>query len=475
MSDYSAPDRLSSRLSDLLAWSLDGPLLRPIRLFSNSIVIVAGPWLLSVVALAVISIGMEPVLGRAAIENMRLTIIYALCVAPLAGGPIGAIAARLVRTAVDEKDPQLVPDILLVSTIFAGVMAFALAALLSVALINELEIAIAFIFLTVSTGMLWNSLAVLSALRRHGFLFTSFACGTAVSVFAIFLLARTNISVELLIWSFTCGTIACLALIMARLLVGDQGQEGGIARAASRLLHELGARRYLALGIVFAFCGVWMDKWVLWVGPEGMRSSIGLLHFGTYDSVMFLAHLSIVPTFAAMHLLHDGEITDAVRDFRATLDQHANFAFLRASVEALSQRVWSGIFTIIFVQATVTATLVLVTPILSNVMHFDFSQFLLLRVGLIAAFIHSIFYLSSAVLLLCNRHSLFCLVQLIFLLANLVFSIGFMLTVGPSAYGLLAGSLVAAVLSFVIAYRSLHRFDYVSLVAENHSLYANLR
>lgn len=475
MSDAPATNRVPSLLSETLSWALNGPLIHPIRQFSNSVIIVAGPWLLSVVALAVVSIGMEPVIGRAAMESTRLTIIYALCLAPLVGGPVGAIAARLVRSAVEENDLHLVPDILLVSSLLVGLVALFMAAVLSIVMINDVEIALAFIVLTVSTGLLWNSLAILSALRKHAFLVMSFAYGTTVSVFAIFLLARSNLRIELLIWSFAGGTIACLALILARLLVGNSSSTGGITRAVGTLQRELAQRRLLVLGIVFAFCGVWVDKWVLWLGPLGMESSIGLLHFGTYDSVMFIAHLSIVPTFAAMHILHDGEITQSVKNFRSTLEQNANFSLLRAAVESLSVCVWGGIFTIIFVQATVTATLVLLTPILSNLMHFDFSQFLLLRVGLIAAFVHSIFYLSSAVLLLCNRHSLFCFVQFVFLLANLAFSTGFMLTVGPSAYGLLAGSLVASILSFIIAYRSLHRFDYISLVAENHSFYGESR
>ena len=168
---------------------------------------------------------------------------------------------------------------------------------------------------------------------------------------------------------------------------------------------------------------------------------------------MFFAHLSIIPAFAAMHILHDGEITSATREFRSTLNRNANYALIREAAEETGRRIWNGILMIVFVQATLTATLVLTAPIISQFMGFDFSQFLTLRVGLVAVFLHSIFYMISAVLVVCGCHRSFFAVQAVYFVSNLSFSTVLMTQIGPSAYGVFAASLLAAIVAFVVAFR----------------------
>ena len=453
-------------------WLLGGALIEPVRTFVTSIFIVAGPWILSVLALAIISASLEPVMGRAATEDLRLTIIYSLCIAPIAAGPIGTVAARLIRAVIDREEPELVPEVVLSSLCLAGAAAFVMAGLLCGVLgIPSSEMALAFIFLSVVTALLWVCLAVLSALRAFVFLTGAFAAGLAFGLFCAFVSGSTTLEGPRLIWSFTAGLAFCVALVLARLVEGLPRVPGASLDGLRALLTEMRRQKYLALGTVLAMCGVWVDKWVLWAGPDSERSLSGFFHFGTYDSVMFLAHLSIIPTFAAMQILHDGTMTSATRQMRRTLNRRASLPTVRASVKMLGMRVWNGIFVIFFVQATITATLVLIAPIVSQRMHFDFEQFLMLRVGLVAVFLHSMFYVSSAILVLCGRSRLFFVVQLLFFVANALFSLGFLAVIGPSAFGIFTASLIAATVCFVFAYRALQTYDYLMLVGENASLF----
>lgn len=461
-------------IGSALAWLFGGALFRPVATFGTSIVIVAGPWLLSILTLAIISQSTEPILGRQIVEDLRLTIIYSLLIAPLIAGPIGAVSSRLVRDATDQSEAGRVPGIVLLSLIVSGGLTMVVAILVCLALgIANMEIAMAFIFLSVSTSLLWNCLAVLSALRAYSFMIGAFAAGMLVCT-GFALVAGLGLGPQVLIWAFACGIAFCVALILARLVESHEQSEGELGQIAASMLREFSRSRYLILGILFSFFGIWADKLVLWLGPEGERSVSGFLHYGSYDSVMFLAHLSIIPSFAAMHLLHDRAITNAAHAFRASLSRHANLNLMRASVTSLGNQVWNGVLFILFVQGTITATLVLVAPILSKFMHFDFAQFLTLRVGLIAVFVHAIYYMSSAVLVLCGRHRQFFAVQLIFFLANLFASSVFMVQIGPSAYGIFVASLVAAIVSFLLAYQALQRYDYLALVGENDSLFRDL-
>lgn len=460
------------RESGMDRW-LSGALLGPMGRFAAAVIITAGPWLVTVVALAIISISMQPVMGNAAIEDLRLTVVYAFCAAPLAAGPIGAIASRLVRRSVEEGDGTLVSEVFLAAALSSGLITKALAVLICLSLgIEPLGIAVSFVFLSVSAAMLWISFAVLIGLRAFRFLISAFSIGMAISVICILAAAAQQPSIEFLIWCFTAGVIVCVTLCIAHVNRLHGGARGNLRPAAVALFEEIIRHRHLCLGILLALCSVWVDKWVFWFGAGGNTSGAGFRHFSAYDSVMFIAHLSIIPSFAAMLLFHDGEITDAIEDFRRTLRDRSTYTTIRQSVDRLGQTVWQGVFKIVFVQAAVAAGLVLMAPLMARMMTFGFAQFLMLQVGVIAVFLHSIVFLSSTVLILCSRNRTFFYVQLLFFGANLIASVVLYDLLGVSAYAIFIAALISAAFAFLWAYRALSHYDFLIFVGENDSLYA---
>ena len=84
-------------------WVMTDPLLGSVRKFGAATILAAGPWLVAVAALAIISVTMTPLMSYAAIEDLRLTVVYAFCIAPLLAGPIGAVAARASVHHVDHR------------------------------------------------------------------------------------------------------------------------------------------------------------------------------------------------------------------------------------------------------------------------------------------------------------------------------------------------------------------------------------
>ena len=455
---------------------LRGALLGPMRTFGAAIIITAGPWLVTVATLAIISISMQPVLGNAAIEDLRLTVVYAFCTAPLAAGPIGTIAARLVRTAVEEKSGARVYEYFLAAAILSGLITQGLALLLCWGLgIAPLGIAVSFVFLSVAAALLWTSFAVLIGLRAFGFLIAAFSAGMVISVACIMAAANHHPTTEFLIWCFSSGVVMCVTLCLAHVLRLHGSEDKGLFPAMGDLLLGVRQHRHLCLGILLALSSVWIDKWVFWFGPDGITSSAGFRHYSGYDSVMFISHLSIFPTFAAMLLLHDGKITEAIEEFRQALHERSTYTVIHQTMEHLNQVVWQGVFRIVFLQGAVAAGLVLMAPLLAKTMEFSFSQFLMLQVGMIAVFLHAIVYLCSAVLILCSRNGLFYMVQLVFFTTNLIASLAFYAVLGVSAYAIFLASLISAALAFILGYKALARYDYLVFVGENETLYAQAK
>ena len=455
-----------------IGWWFGGPLLRPIGSVAAAVVVTAGPWIVSVIALVIVSIGMQPVMGGPAIEDLRLTVVYAFCVAPLVAGPVGAVAARLVVASLEERGGRLIPEIFCVASVASGLVAQALAVAISLSLgIEPAGIAIAFVFLSSAAALLWTSFAVLAALRAYRFLIAAFSVGMIFSVLCILLTARSEPSVERMIWSFTAGIVFCVAAVSARICAGRSARNADLGLAALLLAGEISRNWRICLGILFAISGVWVDKWVFWFGSEGARSVAGYLHYSVYDSVMFVAHLSIIPSFAMMLMFQRGQLDDAIGLFRGTLLERPTYGRVAEAVRGLEQVIWNRLMMIAFFQATCSMALLLMAPLVAEVLSFDFAQFVMLRVGVVAIFLQSLIYLSSCVLIICNRISLFLFTQALFFAVNVIASTACLAIVGVSAYGVFFSSLVVAAILLPCAFAALSRYDYLTFVGENEGLY----
>lgn len=445
-----------------------GALLRPIGTFAGAIAVVAGPWLVSIAALALITIHMEPVMGRAAVEDMRLTVVYAFCLAPLVAGPIGAVAARRVGAGPVGEAHRVHAA----AFVLSGALSAALAALVAWALgIAPLELGLAFVFLNVAASQLWITFALLGALRAHRHLVSAFAAGMCAALICVLAIAGRAPSVELLVWTFTGGILLSCAL--SSFAIRTRGAEPpGLLSALRALTADLGRERHLAFGVLCAIAGVWIDKWVLWLGPEGIRSAAGFMHYAPYDSAMFVAHMTVVPTLAALHLFHDGVLAPQIARFRAALAAGATHRHLSRTLVGAVQATWSGIFSILVFQGALTACFILAVPMLAMLVDLGHDQMQMLRTGLVATFLHCAMFLSCTIILLTGRVRHFLVVQGSFLALNGAASVAILLVSGGGAGGFLAASLLGSVAAFVVAYRALARFDYVTLLAENTGLFA---
>ena len=459
-------------LSRTVEWWLAGNLLGPIRHFTGAVIIAAGPWLVSVMALAIVSATMQPVLGFAAIEDVRLTVVYAFCIAPLAAGPIGAVAARLVSVEVEAGAIRQAPALFLAAALASAL----LAELMAVALVFGLGVAppgvaAAFVVLTGAAALLWVSFAILTALKAYVLLIWTFTGGMMFALSCIMLATRRGVDTEILVWCFTAGIALSVATAMIRVRRVATGSGGDLSHAIATLWQGCRRLRLLAIGVLCGIVAVWIDKWVFWLAPASVRSTAGFAHYSPYDSVMFVAHLSAIPTYAALFLFHDSKIRPAMEAFRARLQEGATRTRIRGTVDDLGQLIWSGLFSIVFLQAALTACMVLMAPAIAAVLAFGFDQFLTLRIGLIGVFFHSFFYLCCAVVLVCNRAQMFLLLQAGFLACNLIASPIFYLTAGMSAYAFFGSALIMGVIAFFVAYKALGDIDYLTFLGENDTFY----
>ena len=462
---------ISDSLRARVDWWFAGDIIGPIRRFAGAMVVVAGPWLVSIAALALISLFMEPVMGRTAVEDLRLTVIYAFCVAPLTAGPLGAIAGRTLTEAAASHSGATPFGTYLAASALSTCIAIIAGSVVALALGISPELATAFVFLCGAASQLWISFSILTAIRRQGTLIAAFLAGMTGSLAAVLAMAQGTPSTPVLIWTFSAGILLCCCISGLRIRRDNGRADADLVQETRTLLAEIRQSRVMAIGVFLAICGIWVDKWIFWLGPDAVRSTAGFLHYPPYDSVMFIAHLTAVPAYTAFFLFHDGLLTCNMKAYRSRLVDGSTYRALKQAKADFVGRIWGGVFTIVFFQAAFTASAVLIAPMLTAAFDLDFDQILILRTGLMAIFFHGVLSMNCAVMLLANRISLFCLMQAGLLLLNggLTAAIyGFM---GAGALGFFIAAGVTAVVSFVLAYRASTTLDFLIMVGENDALY----
>lgn len=451
-SPYSQPKlRAVLRQAD---WWLDGPILKPLRRLIAALVLAAGPWLLVIVTLILISWTADNRFTDEALEDMRLAVVYAFMLAPIIAAPLGIIAARTVADAETPLDASAVGALLLVVCGLAGVTAEALAVIVVLVLgLSNPALTLAFALLTSASAMMWVAFAVLAACKARRRLILSFGTGLIIAIVLSVVVADRAGSGSALVWCFTSGIVFCLALCLAPFLHARH-QLADLRHAGVQL--RICARKTwpLAVGASLAIMGIWADKWIVWFGPGGQSSVAGFRHMPTYDSALFLAQLSALPGLASLAIYFEEPVRRAMDRFRAKLSNGATLRAAKSSGMAVSDMIWTGIVRIMSTQVAVSAALLLLAPAIASAMGLRLDQFLILRMGIVGTLLHALFLAASGVLVLCNAKIAFLVLQAAFLIAN--FSLSAVLTpmLGVTALGFALASGLVSILACLVAFET---------------------
>jgi len=451
--------RWTSRLPDVMAradWWLDGPLLKPIRRILEALIVAAGPWVLAVVTLALIGRAAERWLIPETLEDVRLAVVYAFMIAPMVAAPLGIIAARLITTTSEPtNNAPAVAALMLVTCGIAGLIgqAFAAMAVFALSLSNP-ELALAFVVLTSSSAMMWTAFIIMNACRLRPHLVLSFAAGMGLALTLCHFSIQVSVSGALLVWGFTAGIALSFALCLAPFRMMDLSP--ALMRQTVVDLWKAACVTWpLALGALLAMVGIWADKWLAWTGPNGLVSAAGFLHSPTYDSALFLAHLSAVPGLAALTIHFENPARRAMAKFQNILTNGASLQAAEQAGEVLAAKLWSGVHRTLLAQLALSGLLLLLAPTIAAVAGLRLDQFLILRTALIGSLLHILFLSTSAVLILCNRKPAFLVLQLLFLITNVSGTVILSAIYGTTALGFTIAAAVGSIAATIYARETL--------------------
>ena len=437
--------------------------------FAHASIIAAGPCLLAVLCIWLISATIFELEGKTTIAAFRALIIYSFALSFVITAPIALVSARLISDELHDRDVGAIPGVMLAAFAFSAVITVAAGTLLfGVALDLEAPATVAAIANCALIALIWVACLFCSVTRDYMSVTAFFAVGMLIAVVAVTVGYNLRPDLATMLWGFNVGLGATLFGLLARIVATFPFAVTSISAPARALARATAVYWPIAIGGLFGAIGAWIDKWVVWLSPFGIQIQNGLLHAPLYDSAMFVSYLVVVPAYAAFVVHLEVRFFRNYRLFYSSILEHATLAQIRAHGLRLRDETIASLSAITVPQLVVCALVALSAPVVVDVLDMQYRQVGTLRLGVIGAAFQFLFITCSSLTLYFDRRAVFCVLQTIFLVLNgaLTFAL---LPLGPTYLGLgfLAASAISALIAYLALARTLHRLDYLTFIANN--------
>lgn len=447
--------------------SLKEGVFAPFTALGHGAVIAAGPWIFTILAIGTISLTSVKHLGPNALAEFRVIIIYAFALSLLLTSPVVIIATRMVSDAIYTRKFHAVSAIFFAACALAAMVSlFFTLVLYGLVLSLPLPALVAGTATCLIVSMIWVAHAFCSAVRDFSGVTLGFVSGLFVALAGASIASINQWGAIGLIWTFNIGLMVIFASLASRVLLTFPNAVGSPRKALALFAYASSHYWLMGLASLVSVTAIWIDKWIMWVGPIGERLPIGLLHAPLYDSAMFVAYLVIIPSLSLF--IVDLETTFFIRYQRyfSDIQEHATLQQIRDNADSLKQEVARSLRRIFIVQASLCAILILISPLIIEAMNMQYRQIAIFRFGVLGALFQFIFMAASSLLLFFNRTSRFLALQTLFLVLNAILTYA-SVVLGEAyyGYGYMISCLVSAVASILALEKSLVELNFTTFVS----------
>ncbi len=431
------------------------------ELYFASAVIFAGPWLSSVICLGALAVFGLPFLQQDGVSLFTITVVYCYAFSLITTGAIQLVVTRFVadRLYVGDAD-GVVPSFVSVVVLVAPIQALSAAAFLALCEVS-LAYKVSAMGLYVVISVIWMAMIYLSAAKDYAAIVLGFVIGYAASFVGGRMFAEA-FGVEGLLSGFLAGqTLLCFWLIW-RIF------EEFPSSAAFNLEFTAAFSAYpsLAWAGLFYSTGIWIDKLIFWFSGGGIRVySLFYTHF-PYDSAMFFAYLTIVPSLALFLVRVEIDFYEAFKAYYGGILNKEPLASIEARRKEMLTRLKLATNKVLVYQGLATIAVLVLLPWFLDWMDISREHTNLFRVAAVAGVLHVLLLLSFIILLYFDFRRAVMWLSLVFLTTNGLFTWYTVDQPHLFGWGYLLSCLVTLIASVLFMGWRLRNLEYVTFVQQ---------
>jgi uncharacterized membrane protein len=437
----------------------------------HAIMITAGPWIIIMIGLALMSLLGNPIVGEVRIMIFRILVIYCFALSLVITAPIAIELNLRISAQLFERRFEQVHGTYFGALAVTALLTVTLAWLLfSVVLGLPDSLAATASFCVLQVSLLWLVMSMVAAIKQYTVVSTGFIVGLSVSVTLGLALASLGYGIEGLLIGFGVGLFLAFAILHALIIQTFPGALPPVATAVRSLFgRPVRSQTFIAAGLCSAFA-VWIDKFVVWHSYEGNFVLDGLVQAPRYDVPMFIAYLSIVPLMSVVSIWLETDFFVAYRKYRDIVHSGGTLRQIESQRNQLTRQITDQIFSAFIVQIAISFVLALAAPFLVPMLGMGLETLQVLRLALIGAAFHFLFLACAGIILFIQFGRAYLLLQGAFLVLN--GGLTYVLLSNPDTLGLgyVIATGLAAILAYVVMLHTLSVMNRLTFMDNNPSV-----
>jgi len=424
-----------------------------VKAYGYSAVLSAGPYLISILTLALsFYVLRQFVSSDKIVIQFGVIVTYLTAFSLILTGFSQLMITRFLADRIFEKKYEVVLPNLIGNMFLNMILAFVISLIFSVIFFKEqgaVFIALYVLIFTIMCG-LWIVNVVLSGFKSYKFIVFSFAA--AYITFFLLALYMARYDLVGLMFSFFVGQAVLFFLLLGYFIRTHYSDK--------IISFDFFDRHKIYISLIFSGffynLGIWIDKFIFWFYPDTSIQVLGPIRASiVYDIPMFLAYIAIAPGMAVFFLKLEAEFADyydryyrAVRE-GATLNKIYHFG----DDMILSAR--SVIFDTLRIQGIVFVFFLIFDALLFKIFKLSLLYIPLFHVLMVGTYLQLIFMTLLAILNYFDRRKEVLYLSVLFAVSNAVFTY-ISILLGPYFYGY--GYVLSLFISDLLAIILLRRF-----------------
>lgn len=427
-----------------------------VRAYLYSAIIASGPLLVVVFLLAIVKTFIQSRLGYDEATLFQGIIVYSFAFSLLGTGPILYVVTRYLADKYYLKQMETFTPTYL-STLL---IVFVVQSLAALPLLRILEIPFnakwAVLCLYLSINGIWIAMIFLSAAKSYLWIVMAFGLGSAVGVTASLLLGTTG-GLSGFLFGYTLGQVLTFLLLTAR-IISEFGYSFPYDFGVAGYFRKY---PYLVLVGLFYYLGLWIDKMIFWYSAEGQRVGAGIYLFSDYDTPMFLAFLTIVPSMAFFLIQMETSFAQRYAAYYRGVRNRAPLGKLLQRKSELMENLTLNFQKYVIFQGFFSSLAIFFIYRIAEGFHLDPYQMGVFRIGILGAFLQMGFMMILNIFFYFDFQKEVFWVTFVYFFFNTIFTLASR-KIGLPAYGFgyTAAGFVTVVFAFVLLNKRLKNLDY---------------
>src|SRR5262245_59564969 len=210
--------------------------------FAHASVVAAGPCLLAVLGIWLISATISELEGKTTIAAFRALIIYSFALSFVLTAPIALVSARLISDKLHDRDVAAVPGIMLAAFALTAVITVVAATMLfGVALDLEAPATVAAVADCALIALVWVACLFCSVTRDYMSVTAFFALGMLLAVVVVTVGYNFRPDLATMLWGFNIGLGVTLFGLLTRIFATFPFAVNSVATPMRALIHACSA------------------------------------------------------------------------------------------------------------------------------------------------------------------------------------------------------------------------------------------